>query len=283
MRFIALLMLGFASPVPAIAQPDSTEQRSLGTMIEDDLTVFLRLTESGLIAPVHWHATDWRNAGTTALGTLALSTLDNNAYAAAHRSRTPTNERLEHIFEPYGRGITGAAVAGALYGAGIAFDNPWLRGTGLTMASALTIATTCQLTMKFLIGRARPYTRLGNGTFRPFSTAADFLSLPSGHTVVAFTISSVFAFRIKNSYASTALFTAAGITALSRIYSDNHWLSDVAFSAALATFISAYVVSSYEHQHHTDQTPIQPLRIRLGKAELVPLPDRLLLRWSLDG
>lgn len=283
MRSIGHLILVLSSLMPAIARPDSTEHRSLGTTIERDLAIFLRLTGNGLLAPLHWDATDWRNAGATALGTLTVSTLDHEAYATAHRSRTRTNNRLEQIFEPYGRGITGAAITGTVYGAGILFDDEWLRGTGITMASALTIASTFQLTMKFLIGRARPYTRLGNGTFRPFSTSADFLSLPSGHTVVALTISSVLAFRIKNTYASTALFAAAGITALSRIYSDNHWFSDVALSTALATFVSASVVSSYEREVHSGQATTQPLHIRFGHAELIPLPGRLLIRWPLNG
>ncbi len=67
--------------------------------------------------------------------------------------------------------------------------------------------------------------------------------MPSGHSTVAFAVSSVLANRINNTFASIGLYTLAGITALSRVYHDEHWASDVLLGSAVGYFIGDFISS----------------------------------------
>jgi membrane-associated phospholipid phosphatase len=180
------------------------------------------------------------------------SVLDDEVYSAALQNRTATNDKLERVFETYSNGLMGITLSGVFYTSGLLFDSEWLRETGVIMASALTISAITQTTFKYIAGRARPYTGLGNAKFRPFSFNSDFVAFPSGHTIVAFTISTVLSERINNIYASVALYSAAALGGLSRIYSGNHWLSDVVFGGALAFGVSSWAVKEYEGEQKND-------------------------------
>ncbi|HET9135911.1 MAG TPA: phosphatase PAP2 family protein, partial [Candidatus Kapabacteria bacterium] len=82
--------------------------------------------------------------------------------------------------------------------------------------------------------------------FHPFTTNDDRNSLPSGHTTVAFAISSVLAARIDHPLASILLYGAATCTAFSRMYHDRHWFSDTFLGAAIATSTGLWVVKRDE-------------------------------------
>jgi membrane-associated phospholipid phosphatase len=78
------------------------------------------------------------------------------------------------------------------------------------------------------------------------------VSFPSGHTTVAFAVSAVLAERIKNPWASVGLYGAATAAAVSRMYTQDHWLSDVVFTAAYTTAIAHAVVKWFEKENEGD-------------------------------
>jgi membrane-associated phospholipid phosphatase len=97
-------------------------------------------------------------------------------------------------------------------------------------------------TLKFSLGRARPYLNKGAYYFNPITPNNDYNSFPSGHTIVAFTISTVLSRRFNNTYASIGLYTLASLTAYQRIYSNNHWFSDTFLSAAIGIVVGNSIV-----------------------------------------
>ena len=100
---------------------------------------------------------------------------------------------------------------------------------------------------KVLVGRARPYTERGHLSFEPFSLPlVDVASFPSGHTIVAFAFSGVLAERIKNTWASIGLYGLAAACGVSRMYTDEHWVSDVFFGAILSVSVSHSLVRWFE-------------------------------------
>jgi membrane-associated phospholipid phosphatase len=121
---------------------------------------------------------------------------------------------------------------------------------GATALGTSVIATAT----KFVAGRARPYTELGNHSFKPFHGREDFASFPSGHAVAAFSLSAVLAERIRNPWASIGLYGIAGLCSISRVYSRDHWVSDVFFSGALATLTARSIV----HWDENEQKPATP-------------------------
>jgi membrane-associated phospholipid phosphatase len=110
----------------------------------------------------------------------------------------------------------------------------------LAYAGALTTA------LKIVIGRHRPYLNDGSQAYDSFTGNDGYYSLPSGHTTVAFAISSSLAADIDNPYATVGLYGIAALTAVSRMYVDRHWLSDTFLGAAIGTACGYGVVHLHD-------------------------------------
>ena len=95
--------------------------------------------------------------------------------------------------------------------------------------------------LKSLIGRSRPYTNEGANFYQPIQFNTAHTSLPSGHSTVAFAISSVLSNRIHNTYASIGLYSLAALTSVSRVYHDDHWASDVILGSAIGYFVGTFI------------------------------------------
>lgn len=242
MRVYVLVCAILLRASPSAAQPGESSSQSFG----DDIALYMKLSGHTFTAPLRWKGNDWVAAGSIVGGTLASGWLDDEFYNTANRNRTRGNDDLERAFKQFGNGLTGIGLSGALYGSGVAFQNRWLRETGILMASSLTVSAVTQTALKSLFGRARPYVNTGNGDFKPFRFKTDYVSFPSGHTIVSFTIAAVLAERIDNIYVTIGLYSAATLGGMSRIYSRNHWFSDIVFGGALAIVVSHSVVSWFE-------------------------------------
>jgi membrane-associated phospholipid phosphatase len=100
---------------------------------------------------------------------------------------------------------------------GLIFKDDYIRVTGRMVFESVLYSGIVTSFLKSFAGRYRPYTNEGSNYFQPLQFSTEKTSFPSGHTTVAFAISSVLANRIKNTYDSIGLYTLAGITGLSRI------------------------------------------------------------------
>lgn len=252
LRSVAVVMMILCPVRPAAAQGDragtDTVRQSLsGTVIGDGERV-LRLAGAVATSPLRWTAAGWLQAGGTVLLTGASSLADGDVRAAMDRNRSALAGHLDDVFTQYGTGLNVALVSIAAYGGGLLTGNTWLRETALLTGSAVLFSGAAGVIVKVATGRARPYTGLGNHAFHHFTSDADYLSFPSGHVVVAFAVSTVLSERLSNPWATAGLYGVAGMTALSRIYSREHWFSDVVFGAILSSAIAHTVVSEYEEQ-----------------------------------
>ena len=83
--------------------------------------------------------------------------------------------------------------------------------------------------VKWTTGRTRP--RTGKNEFKPFS---GHMSFPSGHATGAFSIATV----IADYYPEYKVYAYiwAGLVAVSRMYEDAHWFTDVAVGSAVGHF-----------------------------------------------
>jgi membrane-associated phospholipid phosphatase len=230
--------------------PDDSSARAgttvIGTMESDGLT-FLHLAGGVFSSPVRWGGADWWRAAALGGGTAASSLLDNDIRNLLRRNQSSLNDGINHIGEPYGAGLNMLLLSAGGYLAGLAFDHAWIRETALLAGTAILLAATVSTVVKFSVGRGRPYLNEGHLRFKPFSFSADdYISFPSGHTIVAFAFSGVLAERIGNVWASLGLYGLAGATAFARVYSDHHWLSDVVFGAGISVAVSRSVVRSFE-------------------------------------
>jgi undecaprenyl-diphosphatase len=104
----------------------------------------------------------------------------------------------------------------------------WQAGVAVIKAGIIGVIA------KEAVGRKRPNGRDGGNdvSFKPFSLSGDnYQSFPSGHSLVAFSVATVWAHdRPNEKFVAFGLAAAVG---LSRIYTHAHWPGDVFWGAVL--------------------------------------------------
>ncbi|NLE02325.1 MAG: phosphatase PAP2 family protein [Fibrobacter sp.] len=182
-------------------------------------------------------------AATVITGTFLLSfTQDNSIRNFALSRRSDNVDRFLRYGFTYGNKWPAVAIGGGLYVLGLGVQNDWLHETGRETLTALVMAGLFTGTMKYVIGRARPFKNIGNSKVTWFTLDDDYQSFPSGHATTAFTVSTVLASRINNPFASVCLYGLAFLTAAQRFNVDKHWFSDVIMGATIGTLTARFVV-----------------------------------------
>jgi membrane-associated phospholipid phosphatase len=113
--------------------------------------------------------------------------------------------------------------------------------------------------VKEFVGRATPDQGKGTTHFRPFSGDDSF---PSGHAAVSFATAAVFADRFDQPVPAIAYGLATAV-ALSRVYNDKHFLSDVAAGSVLGWIIGKTL--SMRHRDGDSDIEIRPLTLDRGQ------------------
>jgi undecaprenyl-diphosphatase len=154
---------------------------------------------------------------------------------------------------------------------------------GREVTRAVLVSGAITALAKGTVGRARPFAAPGDPDV--FSPGRGFLngslaSFPSGHTSAAFATATVLArelhpqSRALRWLLNTALFGGAAFVGYSRIYSQQHWPSDVVAGAALGS------ITGYEVVAHArgDRSPIG--RRLFSHLALGPSSNGISLAWS---
>jgi membrane-associated phospholipid phosphatase len=214
----------------------------------DDVLLGLKSVGRYVTAPLRFSGTDWLVTASVLGGTAALMPGDEPLNQMMLRNQTPVANGMAKAGRVYGEGWTGVGLSVGVYALGMAVQNDDVRVTGRLLAEALVCAGLTTTLLKSAFGRARPYNEVGAFVFQPPQLTNDaFLSLPSGHTTVAFALSSVLAERIGNPFVSIGLYGLAALTGLSRMYHTKHWASDVLLGAAIGTS-AGLAVTAWERE-----------------------------------
>jgi len=152
----------------------------------------------------------------------------------------------------YGQGTATLWLFVIFYISGLAASQDRLRFNGVLIGEAYLFSGIVTIGLKSLLGRWRPYTNQGSFSFLPFTAGPnDHLSFPSGHVTVAFALSSVMAGFHSNKIRKGFWYLLAIITAISRIYHDDHWLSDVVCSALIGTTVGNWLTKNQRSKNIT--------------------------------
>jgi membrane-associated phospholipid phosphatase len=117
-----------------------------------------------------------------------------------------------------------------------------LKNTTLNSIQSVIVTAVATEGIKYLAGRARPFTGEGAYSFQPFPIGVDrYKSLPSGHASLAFALFTPFA----ETY-SRWIYVVPVSVALGRVYQDKHWLSDVVTGSGLG-LISGILFTHHEN------------------------------------
>ncbi len=232
---VALLLCATAGTALLQAQvPDTTKQRQ---KVDSALQ---KRAEQRVIRSAHkiklWEVA--AVAGGVAVASAADLTVRD--YVQDHRSHF-LDSKLS-IFRRAGQPEVYATVSLGVYGVGLISGSKEVTRAGRRLVAAVGLAGASALAVKELVGRIRPDGAPGDQyRFKPFSGNDAF---PSGHTTAAFALATSLSDDINNTYASIALYSAAGFTAWSRINDNRHWFSDTMAGAALGV-LSAKLVNGH--------------------------------------
>jgi membrane-associated phospholipid phosphatase len=194
-------------------------------------------SEDFIISPVKWKKRQWIEFGGVTIAAVVAYSQDEQIqkYFTSHQSKTADNFS-KYIFEPFGNGIGTTVLLGGLYLGGRVARDYRLAGTSLTAGKAFIVSSACALVVKQLTHRHRPYQdeipdhANWDG---PFSNIS-FNSFPSGHSATAFSVATVFALEYSRTiWVPVLAYTLATGTAVSRLYDNKHWASDVVVGSAL--------------------------------------------------
>jgi len=185
-------------------------------------------------------------AGSAGALMIVDSNVRNYSMDSSHR-----NDILDGVFcfsEKFGDGFVTVPACGVFWLAGSGFKDDKLKKIGIMGVESFIFTGMITSAFKFLIGRNRPYAGNGPFHFNPFTFDNEKLSMPSGHSSTAFSLASVIAGNY-NKWVDAGAYTLAGLTALSRVYHDKHWLSDVFLGAVIGTAVGRAVVKLNEPEN----------------------------------
>lgn len=266
-----LLALAFSAALPAatFAQaPDTIPQRA--------------------VEPLFTERDAWFAAGFL-LGTAALAPLDIAVARAIQDSVIQADKVLKGgagVFRALGfPGVV--LISGGLYAGGGLAGAPELSDIGLHTTQAIVMAEVVTFAGKSLVGRARPKLNTDDpfnlDLFRGF-THDNYQSFPSGHSTAAFATAAALTTEISRHYpeakwwVGTFMFTGATLMAVSRLYHNEHWSSDIMAGAAIGSF-GGWKVVRYMHTHPDNRLN----RWLLPRGALPGPRGELLFVWSIPA
>jgi membrane-associated phospholipid phosphatase len=259
-KFLLLFLL---LPSLASAQYDSAKRNDVIRFADGIVGTYTR--------PLKWSGKDWLKFGAILGGTTALTLADQPVRNFWQDQSNQTMDVVNTIGYHYGKPYSAFLFSGGFYAIGLVLKNEWAKETGLALSTSLVTAGLLEMGLKPLIGRARPSKEQGNYQLSFFNEEAGYHSFPSGHASMAFTISFVMAKQSRSLPVKIFFYSLAGSTALCRLYSDAHWISDIAFGSIIAWYCSEAAI---------DRLKINRYR-RPGKNtqwNLTPYPGGVTLR-----
>ncbi len=242
-RGFAALILFAALAAPALADaPDHAD----ASYVKDVVVQAVRIATS----PVSWERSDWYEAGAV-VGIAAglYAGVDVWAQHAALRNQSRVADGFADVGRGFGNGFYTVAAAGGAYLAGEATHDRRLRRASLDAVESLAVSGLFVTGTKVLAGRERPYVGDGRGTWNGPGTSNSSFSFPSGHSAAAFSVATTFATEYGDvPGVAPAAYALATLTALSRVYNNQHWSSDVFVGSALGYFTAKSVARAHKNK-----------------------------------
>ena len=186
------------------------------------------------------HQIMWYEPLIAAAGVSLFFLVDNPVRTYMLDHQTTTKDDLASAFKKVGEPEVWALVPAVMVGTGFALKKPGLTRSGYRAVASALVAGGIAAGFKYALGRERPSTSGAEPLdFIPFSGN---VSMPSGHTSVAFGFAASLAEDVHPLWAKIGLYTLATGTAWSRVYDNAHWTSDV-IAGAVVGITSAKLVS----------------------------------------
>lgn len=201
------------------------------------------------IAPIKWNKNEWIGFAAFSGVTLAVYSQDAVIRDFFQRNRTDQKDLItKNFLDPFGTYYL-VGLLGGMYIYGLVAKNQETETAALLTGKAVVLTGAYTFLFKNLFQRMLPLQsnppdpNYWGGPFDGFHNN----SFPSGHTSVVFAAATVLgAYYKQKRWVGVTAFSLAGLVALSRIYDDKHWASDVVAGAALGYAIGRLVYNNHE-------------------------------------
>ena len=246
-----LLLLIYCFTATILFAQSQNQSNNIAQIFSEDLNHFFDVGIGLVKSPSNFTNSDLYTTGIVVFGTTSLFAIDKSVKEFSVSNHTNFQDDLFTIDDYYGSFYT-TLLPVSLYGFGLFTENTKIRQLGLKTAEAFIYSGIITGIFKVMIGRRRPNAGDNNIFFKPFQfTNNDYQSLPSGHTALAFAVSTVMANYLDNFYWKVFWYGSASIVAYSRIYHNKHWVSDVVLGATIGFFVGKYV-ANYDNSHKNE-------------------------------
>ncbi len=249
-----------ARKVKAVFVADSTPAKPLSAIPRDERTSstvpdkayfksYLTDAKDILISPYRWNKYQWIAVSSVIVIGAVFYTQDASIQKAVQKNQTGfLNFSSKYGLERLGSGVYTIPALGLLYGVGAILKNDKARYTALKGVEGFVLAFVTDQVMKQLTHRHRPYMDdppNPNKWDGPFVIPAN-TSFASGHAANAFAVATVVATAYsKTIWVPIVCYTFAGLTALSRVYQNDHWFSDVFIGSAIGFAIGKTIMNNH--------------------------------------
>lgn len=279
---LAMFAIGAALPAQSTQSTQSTQSRLADSAREPAEPTLL--------------ARDAMRAALFSLAALAVVPVDRDISRWSQRSALQSSTPLRQtatVFRALGGPGTLVLSVGT-YGVGVLAHNRTVADIGLHATGAIGVASVVGVVLKDALGRARPYAVADSDAYdlsfgRGLRSGSAYQSLPSGHTIAAFALASVVSSeaRVRWPHAARlvtpAAYGTATLVALSRIYNNDHWASDVVLGAGIGT-MTGIILTRYQHAHprnRADRWLLPAASVGAdGSGRPVSRPESVALSWS---
>jgi membrane-associated phospholipid phosphatase len=234
------------SPVPRSSNQDPGEDREVSwrklplNILHDQKDLWLFPLELG--RGRHWLPALFISGGTAAF-------LATDPQVMPHFRKTTDFHDFNRVFSGTSTNVAMAVVPAVFYAASLVRKDSYAQSTALFAGEAVVDSTVLLVVTKAITRRERPTDRPVAGPYNDtfFNSSASFLgkgtSFPSGHSITAFSIATIFARRYRDHrWVPYVAYAAATAIAFSRVTTGAHFPSDVFLGSSLGYVIARYDV-----------------------------------------
>lgn len=225
-----------------------------------DFNQFVDEGKEYLSSPLSWQTKDFLYLGLTVGATFGAMQFDNAVKDFTQANKLHNSPVHVLIGRFYGEPITPLVLSSYFIVNANSTGNRYHKKLGFEiMQSTLFAAVTTQI-LKSLLGRERPRSTDDNYNFTgPTLYNNDFFSLPSGHTTIAFALSTVLSENSSSDFLKIVSYLPAILSAYSRIYENQHWFSDVVLGGIIGFTAAKFFVDQHEEKELLVNTPPSPI------------------------
>lgn len=224
------------------------------------------------------------------MGAIAITPADRYFAERLQNPRNQGNRFLRNTAETFNFiAYPGSLIiGGGLLAHGHLRDDRETAALGLHGVEAIVAGSLVAGVIKSAVGRARPYldvTKPHDLGFMRGLGDRRYRSFPSGHSVAGFAAATVVTAETRRWwpdsqwYIGPVMYGGAALIGASRMYTNNHWASDVIMGAAIGT-VAGLVIDRYHHRN-PDNWLDDKLLPEEGADARQPLAPPVLFVWSI--